>query len=567
MPGRHRIIAELPYYRVRPRDWSATLQDMADAGVDIVSFYVPWRLHERQEAADPLFDFEGRCHPQTDVHGFLERVRDSGLKALVKPGPFIHAEVQFGGLPDRIVLDTAIARHKGWAGDTLPSQGKALPSAFDPVFREQTERWLRVLSTAVLQRFVDNGTIVALQLGNEGVLGELCHPVALTDVSAPALPFLQDLCGISLDVLGTRLPLGPGSWSHDLRAAFMRWASDATMLGWAWLSDRLPSGPERVVNIPLSNADPTTLHGWLIRCPRFVAGPYRIGHTEWIGNASWCPDVFTSHCLQIPLLNSDAAETNWGFTWTDESFAAGGAPAFHSLLAVMLGSDTVSLYSACEGRAWSDVIAMDPRGMRRDGQDPALFAPPYCPGAPFRDGAVGTRSPNRISFDRLVSVLDRYGESLRGSLGYSGGAMLRGGGGDEASALGLPSAIGEAALDGIRAHLDGMSVPLTIPGDEVAGLAADLAKTDGGLPGGLVVAAPSGTVRALVRHNRDDQTGWVGAFNPGPTLGRLTVAAQGRVLDIRVRPHAACLIRCAPYPEVVFDTNAEADIPAAVVPA
>ena len=55
-------------------------------------FVIPWNIHERYKGQ---ISFEG----ELDIRGFLKTAQDLGLYALVRPGPYICAEHNGGGLP------------------------------------------------------------------------------------------------------------------------------------------------------------------------------------------------------------------------------------------------------------------------------------------------------------------------------------------------------------------------------------------------------------------------------------------------------------------------------------
>ncbi|MGW7332270.1 beta-galactosidase, partial [Streptomyces sp. NPDC054840] len=140
VPGTTRpvVVGEYPYYRAEPANWFTDLRELRALGVDVVSCYLPWRFHETgdpllgpQGARGRAFDFTGKTDPQRDVVGLLELAAAAGLGVLLKPGPFIHAEVQLGGLPDRL-CGPAHAPYLGLDGTVLTSQGKPLPSLLDP---------------------------------------------------------------------------------------------------------------------------------------------------------------------------------------------------------------------------------------------------------------------------------------------------------------------------------------------------------------------------------------------------------------------------------------------------
>lgn len=86
------------YFRVLPEQWDNRLAKLKALGLNCVETYVAWNLHEPRSGQ---FDFSGRC----DLVAFLERVQAHGLYAIVRPGPYICAEWEFGGLPAWLLKD------------------------------------------------------------------------------------------------------------------------------------------------------------------------------------------------------------------------------------------------------------------------------------------------------------------------------------------------------------------------------------------------------------------------------------------------------------------------------
>src|ERR1041384_308713 len=97
------IAGDYPYYRDRPERWAAKLAQMRAVGIEGVTFYIPWR-HPLVVEADGSrrFVFSGGPEDNRNVVRFIEEIGRAGLLGLAKPGPFIHAEVQIGGLPDHV---------------------------------------------------------------------------------------------------------------------------------------------------------------------------------------------------------------------------------------------------------------------------------------------------------------------------------------------------------------------------------------------------------------------------------------------------------------------------------
>jgi beta-galactosidase len=87
----HRVLSgALHYFRVRPPQWRHRLRMLRAMGLNTVETYVPWNLHEPEPGEFSYAD---------DLTAFLECAAEEGLDAIVRPGPYICAEWDNGGLP------------------------------------------------------------------------------------------------------------------------------------------------------------------------------------------------------------------------------------------------------------------------------------------------------------------------------------------------------------------------------------------------------------------------------------------------------------------------------------
>lgn len=131
------------YFRSLPEDWEDRLAKLAAAGFNTVETYVCWNLHEPEPGR---FDFSGRL----DLVRFLQTAQALGLYAIVRPGPYICAEWDNGGLPAWLLAEPMKLR------------------CSDPKYLACADRWLRALYAALapLQQS-RGGNIIALQIENE----------------------------------------------------------------------------------------------------------------------------------------------------------------------------------------------------------------------------------------------------------------------------------------------------------------------------------------------------------------------------------------------------------------
>lgn len=86
------------YFRTVPGYWEDRLTKLKAAGFNTVETYVCWNLHEKKPGE---FDFSGIL----DIEKYLEIAQKVGLYAIVRPGPYICAEWDFGGLPAWLLKD------------------------------------------------------------------------------------------------------------------------------------------------------------------------------------------------------------------------------------------------------------------------------------------------------------------------------------------------------------------------------------------------------------------------------------------------------------------------------
>jgi beta-galactosidase len=86
------------YFRVVPNYWRDRLEKMRAFGLNTVETYVAWNLHEPRPSE---FHFDGLL----DIVKFIETAAEVGLKVIVRPGPYICSEWDFGGLPFWLLKD------------------------------------------------------------------------------------------------------------------------------------------------------------------------------------------------------------------------------------------------------------------------------------------------------------------------------------------------------------------------------------------------------------------------------------------------------------------------------
>ena len=89
---------EMHYPRVPPEHWRDRFRKAKAMGLNTITTYIFWNLHEKQPGK---FDFSGNL----DVARFAKVAQEEGLLLIVRPGPYICTEWDFGGIPSWLLRE------------------------------------------------------------------------------------------------------------------------------------------------------------------------------------------------------------------------------------------------------------------------------------------------------------------------------------------------------------------------------------------------------------------------------------------------------------------------------
>ena len=132
------------YFRSLPQYWEDRLTKLKLAGFNTVETYVCWNLHEPQRG---VFDFSGML----DIVEFLKIAQKVGLYAIVRPGPYICAEWEFGGFPAWLLKDKNIRLR-----------------CYDEQYLQYVREFFEKLFELLRPQLITNGgNIIAMQIENE----------------------------------------------------------------------------------------------------------------------------------------------------------------------------------------------------------------------------------------------------------------------------------------------------------------------------------------------------------------------------------------------------------------
>ena len=138
------IAGEMHYQRIPRAYWRERFRMAKAMGLNAVTTYVFWNVHGRTPGT---FDFSG----DYDVAEFIREAQQEGLYVILRPGPYVCAEWEFGGYPSWLLKDrTAVVRSS------------------DPKFIEPTARWIKRLGEELAPLQIGNGgPIILVQVENE----------------------------------------------------------------------------------------------------------------------------------------------------------------------------------------------------------------------------------------------------------------------------------------------------------------------------------------------------------------------------------------------------------------
>lgn len=86
------ISGAVHYFRNMPGTWDDIFEKAVACGLNCVETYCAWNMHEKTKGK---FDFSNNL----DIVSFIKKAQAHGLMVIVRPGPYICAEWEFGGLP------------------------------------------------------------------------------------------------------------------------------------------------------------------------------------------------------------------------------------------------------------------------------------------------------------------------------------------------------------------------------------------------------------------------------------------------------------------------------------
>ena len=142
--------AEVHYPRIPRPYWDHRIKMCKALGMNTLCLYVFWNIHEQREG---VFDFTGN----NDVAEFCRLAQKNGMYVIVRPGPYVCAEWEMGGLPWWLLKKKDIRLRER-----------------DPYFMERVKIFEQKVGEQLKPLTIQNGgPIIMIQVENEyGSYGE-----------------------------------------------------------------------------------------------------------------------------------------------------------------------------------------------------------------------------------------------------------------------------------------------------------------------------------------------------------------------------------------------------------
>jgi len=138
------ISGAIHYFRMPEDNWRSILKLAKLCGLNVIETYVPWNLHEPLPG---VFDFSGMLN----LKKFVLTAYEEGLLVIIRPGPYICSEWEFGGLPSWLLKDPNMK----------------VRTTYKPYIKAVVDYFDQLLPIINELQYQNGGPIIAVQLENE----------------------------------------------------------------------------------------------------------------------------------------------------------------------------------------------------------------------------------------------------------------------------------------------------------------------------------------------------------------------------------------------------------------
>lgn len=225
------VAGQMDYGRIPADAWADRIHAAKLGGFNAIATSIPWALHEPRPGQ---FDFKG----QRDLRQFVQYIHAAGMYCILRPGPYIGAGWDMGGIPD-------------WAARKTDIKLRAASAPF----LEAASRYITAVAEQVRDLQVtspgEGGPIVLLQNESHWTCGD----------DAAATAYLGELARYYREAGFTIPSINANNLWQSVEGEIEGWVGSEDMLATLrQLTSVAPDQPRVVVDMPIDQ-------------PSFVGGP------------------------------------------------------------------------------------------------------------------------------------------------------------------------------------------------------------------------------------------------------------------------------------------------------
>ena len=403
------IAADYQYYRDKRDHWADRLDKLQAAGINTITFYVPWR-HHLQIAADGrrTYDFTGQTKDSRDLATFLKLIAQRSLYMIAKPGPFVHSELNIGGLPDVVSSsfnpDITAARSHDQKAYIWTYDQSQLPSPFDETFDSLAREWLAAVKPVLQPYLSDAGPLIGIQLNDETIFCTANNPPWSFGYDQHSIRYFRQLlaetygdidtynrlhqtsCSGFDEITPPVLPAADDPAPGPKREADLLAYTDWAIFHWRMrrdlyeryigyldidlpyltnyagitppIEENIPGQDGPVVEYAPHQYHPVYADWWFAQNRiESDADLYHYGMISWLGVAAYDMDVFNRYINTARRAPGINMEENWGFAKLyDDKSKHPVVPFFQTLASVAGGATGYVIFVGVSTDYWDDSL-------------------------------------------------------------------------------------------------------------------------------------------------------------------------------------------------------------------
>lgn len=389
------LSGDYPYYRDSKDLWDKKLKLIKELGINVITFYIPWIHHSKEINGEVKYFFNGEFYDNSNLKFFMDLTMKYHIYCIIKPGPFIHAEVKNGGFPD-FILERGYPPIVKEDGSTMKYMGKELPNPLNPTFKKETQVWFDQICRNILDDYAfPKGNIIAIQIGNEGIYCNANSHIKDFDYSKLGiLNFIDYLKNVYIDIENYNNLHKKNYKSFDEIIDAALYQCDLDYIDWANWSNLYMnhfyqeySDIFKRYNLPIlanlnSPESESLLSSWIARNYN-ASESINFGFTNWLGNAVIDDDVFVKLALIATLNRWPNLEDNWGHMWAGEEYRYAKTSLYHAVLMLSRGATGYNIYNLSATEHTKEHLLFRQCDIDFYADNAEVFKGTYCAEAPI----------------------------------------------------------------------------------------------------------------------------------------------------------------------------------------